>query len=293
LARSLAIGPADGGHPLPDERSLTSGAALMEFARTVPPSATFLFFVAGGGSALAECPRTPYTLESIRARTHELLSTGASIAQINAERTAMSLLKGGGLGRACPAKTRLTLVLSDVPSGDLTLVASGPVTDGPMLRVAGYPELAAAAAEQLRDYSVDLAPALDLSIDDGIRYHLDWIDQNTRAAPWALISGGELPIAPTGGGLGGRNSEFVVRMADALRNRAGTWRVMSLATDGADGNSGAAGGWLRPDMLAPGDAKQAITASDTATLLARHNTQFRAGPTATNLMDLHVVLRRL
>jgi glycerate 2-kinase len=292
LARSLAIGSDDGGHPLPDERSIASGKALMEFARTVPPDDTFLFFVAGGGSALAECPRTPYTLDSIRSRTRTMISSGASIAQINAERISMSDLKGGGLGRACPAKTRLTLVLSDIPNSDLSLVASGPVADGPMLRVAGYPELAAAAAELLRGSAIDIGPALDVPIDEGVQYHLDRIDQNARAAPWALISGGELPVAPTGVGLGGRNSVLVVRMADALRHRPGKWSVLSLATDGADGNSDAAGGWLDPEMLAPGEADRAIAASDTASLLARHGTQLQPGPTATNLMDLRVVLRR-
>jgi glycerate 2-kinase len=293
LTRSIAIGADDGGHPLPDERSVAAGEALMNFARSVPPADTFLFFVAGGGSALAECPRAPHTLETIRSRTRELIASGTSISEINAERISMSLLKGGGLGRACPAAHRLTLVLADVPTQDLTLVASGPVADGPIERVAGYPELAAAAAELLRGHAVDLAPALDLSIDDGISFHLDWIDQNTRPAPWALISGGELPVAPRGEGLGGRNSEFVVRLADALRNRQGKWRVLSLATDGTDGNSGAAGGWLDPQMLASGEAERAIGASDTATLLDAHGTQFRTGPTATNLMDLRVVLRTL
>ena len=296
--RSLVIGPRgsgadyEGGHPIPDEGSFAAGKALLAFAGSVPPDDAFVFFVAGGGSALAEVANR----DDLAERTRALLASGASIAEINRERRTMSLLKGGALGRACPAAQKLTLVLADVPSSDLTLVASGPVTDGTLVRVAGYPELAAAAAETLQRRgvaSIDIAPALDLPMAEGIEFHLDWIEANRRQAPWALISGGELPVRVLGDGRGGRNSEFVIRMADALRAHPGRWRVLSLATDGADGNSDAAGGWIDPRRLPPAEVSDAVENSDTATLLDRRGTLFRTGPTRTNLMDLRVLVRDL
>ena len=299
VARSIVVGPHgsgadfEGGHPIPDDASFAAGAALMQFAASVPADAAFVFFVAGGGSALAEHSNHP---DAIPTRTRAHLTAGISITEINRERAAMSLLKGGGLGRACSARTKLTLVLSDVPSPDLTLVASGPVTEGEFVRVAGYPELAAAACETLRRLDVaaiDIAPALDLPIDEGIRFHLDWIDAHARPAPWALVSGGELPVKVVGDGSGGRNSEFAVRMADALRTHIGRWRVLALATDGLDGNSDAAGGWIDPRRLPPAEVPMAIDRNDTATLLARRGSPFRTGPTATNLMDLRVLVRDL
>jgi len=296
--RKLVIGPHgsgadfEGGHPVPDEGSFRAGEALLRFAASIPPDHAFLFFVAGGGSALAEVP----ACDDVPERTRALLASGASIERINRERQAMSRLKGGALGRACRAAERLTLVLSDVPSGDLRLVASGPVTDGPIVRVAGYPELAAAAVEQLRRHgvvAVDLAPALDMPIEEGVELHRAWIDAHARRAPWALVSGGELPVAVRGDGEGGRNSEFVIRMADRMRDLPGRWSVTSLATDGADGNSEGAGGWIDPRRLPPDEARHAIARSDTAGLLARLGRLFRTGPTATNLMDLRLIVRHL
>jgi len=296
--RTLTVGPRgsgadfEGGHPLPDEGSFRAGAALLEFAATVPRDHAFLFFVAGGGSALAEVP----ACDDIVARTDALLRSGAPIAEINRARQRMSRLKGGALGRACPAARKLTLVLCDVPSGDLSLVASGPVLDGEIVRVGGYAELAAAAVEVLRRsgiVGVDLAPALDEGIEAGVARHRDWIRRHARPAPWALVSGGELPVAVRGGGRGGRNSEFVVRMADALRDAPGRWRVLALATDGDDGNSGAAGGWIDPRRLRPDEAADSIARSDTASLLDRRGHLFRPGRTDTNLMDLRVLVRDL
>jgi hydroxypyruvate reductase len=293
--RTLTVGPRgsgadyEGSHPVPDDSSFAAGEALMEFAASVPADDAFLFFVAGGGSALAEVP----TVNDVAERTRALLRSGKSIVEINRERRERSKLKGGGLGRACSAKQKLTLVLSDVPTADLTLVASGPVTDGEIVRVAGYAELAAAAAEALRHHgirSIDVAPALDLPIRDGIALHRDW---TPRPAPWALISGGELTVAVTGDGRGGRNSEFVIRMADALRTAPGSWRVLSLATDGVDGNSDAAGGWADPRRLPPDEVADALARSDTAGLLERRGTLLRTGPTQTNLMDLHLLVRDL
>ncbi|MEM8884685.1 MAG: DUF4147 domain-containing protein, partial [Planctomycetota bacterium] len=231
VARRLTIAPhgsgadIEAGHPLPDAGSLRAGEALLAFARALPEDGTFLFFVAGGGSALAELPRAPHTLEEIIARTRALL--GRPIAELNAARAEMSALKGGRLGEACPARQVVTLVLSDVPGADLDLVASGPVRRGRRERVAGYPELAAAAIECLRAQgiaAIDLAPALDNTMDDGVALHRDWIGAHARPAPWALVSGGELPVAARGSGRGGRNSEFVVRLADALRTQPGRWR---------------------------------------------------------------------
>jgi hydroxypyruvate reductase len=140
---------------------------------------------------------------------------------------------------------------------------------------------------------VDLAPALDLPIEDGVAVHRDWVGRHAREAPWALVSGGELPATVHGDGLGGRNSEFVVRMADALRDAPGRWCVLSFATDGDDGNSGAAGGWLDPRRLRPDEAAGALARSDTASLLDRKGRLFRTGPTETNLMDLRVLVRDL
>src|SRR5438067_11751860 len=57
----------EGGHPLPDEGSLRAGQALLSAAASLDPRDAALLLVCGGGSALAEAPRPPLTLEEVRA----------------------------------------------------------------------------------------------------------------------------------------------------------------------------------------------------------------------------------
>ena len=43
-----------GAHPVPDERSLAAGHALVEFASAIPAGALVFCLISGGGSALVE-----------------------------------------------------------------------------------------------------------------------------------------------------------------------------------------------------------------------------------------------
>src|SRR5258708_40244128 len=54
-----------------------------------------------------------------------------------------------------------------------------------------------------------------------------------------LISGGEVTVKVTNGGVGGRNQQFALACAKKIRGENIT--VLSAGTDGVDGNSPAAG----------------------------------------------------
>ncbi|MFM8892727.1 MAG: glycerate-2-kinase family protein [Planctomycetia bacterium] len=82
--------------------------------------------ITGGGSALLAAPRAGVTLEEKIAVTRRLSRSGADIASLNAVRRTMSVVKAGGLARACTAGDLLVLVLSDVIGDDLDVIASGP-----------------------------------------------------------------------------------------------------------------------------------------------------------------------
>ena len=57
---------------------------------------------------------------------------------------------------------------------------------------------------------------LDMSFSDGIMLHLQIIKENITKKNFLYLSGGELPVIVTGNGLGGRNSQFVVKMGEEL-----------------------------------------------------------------------------
>jgi hydroxypyruvate reductase len=76
---------------------------------------------------MIESPRDPaITTEDLRLMNHALVTCGASISEINAVRRAVSSVKGGGLARAAPRASQITLVVSDVGAGEERTVASGP-----------------------------------------------------------------------------------------------------------------------------------------------------------------------
>jgi hydroxypyruvate reductase len=117
-----------GGHPLPNEASLAAGrAARSLLADADAPDALCLFLISGGGSAMLEWPRDErVTLADLRAANHALVTCGATIAEINAVRRALSAVKGGGLSALAPRAAQVSLIVSDTNSGAFADVASGP-----------------------------------------------------------------------------------------------------------------------------------------------------------------------
>jgi len=143
----------EGGHPLPDAGSLRAGEALLQAASSLAPSDAALLLVCGGGSSLAEAPRSPLDLDDMRAVNDSLLRSGAPIEEMNCVRAHLSRLKGGGLARALHAagvRSARALVLVDVPQGGPAAVSSGPA--------AADPTTFAEAREIVRRRSVALPP---------------------------------------------------------------------------------------------------------------------------------------
>src|SRR5262245_52094023 len=117
-----------GGHPLPNETSLASArAAFALLDRANNEQATVLFLISGGGSAMIEWPISDdISLDDLRSANQNLVSCGASIAEINSVRRAFSAVKGAGLARRAPCAQMFTFIVSDTNSGDEANVASGP-----------------------------------------------------------------------------------------------------------------------------------------------------------------------
>ncbi len=86
-----------------------------------------VFLISGGGSALVEQFLEPGTsLETIAATHKALVESGAPIAAINAVRKHLSAVKGGRLAAAAAPAEQLTIFVSDVPTGELDALSSGP-----------------------------------------------------------------------------------------------------------------------------------------------------------------------
>lgn len=118
------------------------------------------------------------------------------------------------------------------------------------------------------------------------------------APPCCLVTGGETTVAlgsSTSIGLGGRNQELALAAIEAL---AGTPEValLSLATDGEDGPTDAAGALVTGDSLAHAhslglDLADALARHASHELLAKLDALVRTGPTGTNVCDLALLFR--
>src|SRR5208282_2691211 len=114
------------------------------------------------------------------------------------------------------------------------------------------------------------------------------------SAPRALIAGGETTVVlGPRPGQGGRNQEFVLSAARTVAGRNAV--VLSAGTDGIDGPTDAAGGWVDGTTWSRGS----LLGLDLPGRLARHasydaldrlGSLLITGPTGTNVMDLHVGL---
>jgi len=116
------------------------------------------------------------------------------------------------------------------------------------------------------------------------------------APPVCLLAGGETTVTVTGSGRGGRNQELVVAAAEPLAAFPVPAVIASLATDGIDGNSDAAGGVADDRTLS---RAQALGLAPPAAFLAENDSRsflgplgdlILTGPTGTNVMDLTALI---
>jgi len=121
----------EGGHPLPDGRSLEAGERAAALAASLGPDDLLICLISGGGSALMTAPAAGVLLADLQALTAALLACGARIDEINSLRRHLDRVKGGGLAKLAGGARILSLILSDVVGNPLEAIASGPTAPDP------------------------------------------------------------------------------------------------------------------------------------------------------------------
>lgn len=112
--------------------------------------------------------------------------------------------------------------------------------------------------------------------------------------PCVLLSGGETTVTVRGAGRGGRNVEFLLALALALRGHAGV-HALAGDTDGVDGIEEIAGATAGPQTLARArelgiDPAQALADNDAHSFFEALGDSVVTGPTRTNVNDFRAVL---
>ena len=324
----------EAGHPVPDENSFRATQAALDLVAGAKETDTVLFLLSGGGSALFEKPLIPGgELQDI---TQQLLACGADIVEMNTIRKRLSAVKGGRFALACAPARVYSIVLSDILGDPLDMIASGPavpdrstcaqaqaIAETYGLRLSGAAraclqqetpkaldnvethitgsvrELCAAAAAacgQLGYQPVLLTDHLDCEAREAGRFLADIARTHAgRGQATAYLAGGETVVRLTGHGLGGRNQELALAAAPGLAGLPAA--VFSVGSDGTDGPTDAAGGYVDGDtaaaLAARGlDAGTVLADNDAYHALQAVDGLIVTGPTGTNVNDVAVVLVR-
>ena len=323
----------EAGHPLPDANSVRAAREALLLTEGLTERDCVLFLVSGGGSALFESPLVP--LAELEDVTQQLLACGADIVEINTIRKRLSAVKGGRFALHCAPASVFSIILSDIIGDPLDMIASGPaypdsstccqsltIAEKYRLRLSdaaraclaqetpkalpnvtshvtgSVRELCAAAereAQALGYQCVLLTDCLCCEAREAGRFlaaiartHAD------TARPLAFLAGGETVVHLTGRGRGGRNQELALAAAEGLAGLPQA-AIFSFGSDGTDGPTDAAGGYVDQSSLAAlraagTDPADALRQNDAYPALAKIGGLILTGPTGTNVNDLSVLL---
>ena len=124
--------------------------------------------------------------------------------------------------------------------------------------------------------------------------HVHEADGAGAAQRKAFIAGGETVVKLTGTGLGGRNQELALAAADEIAGMEGA-AVFSVGSDGTDGPTDAAGGYVDGDTKAELEAlgiaiDDVLANNDSYHALEKVGGLIITGPTGTNVNDVAVAL---
>ena len=323
----------EAGHPVPDDNTFLGTQKALDLVAGLKPEDTVLFLLSGGGSALFEQPLIPG--EEIRDITEQLLACGADIVEINTIRKRLSGVKGGRFALACAPARVFSVVLSDILGDPLDMIASGPavpdtstcqqamaiaqkyglrLTDEARAllaretpkalpnittRITGSVRaLCAAAADACRALGYEpiiLTDRLCCQAREAGSFLASVV--KTHAADGrklAFIAGGETVVQLTGNGKGGRNQELALAAAPGIADIPGA-AVFSVGSDGTDGPTDAAGGYVDHEsgaaLKARGvDVYRVLQNNDAYHALECVGGLIITGPTGTNVNDVAVAL---
>ena len=121
----------EAGHPMPDQAGQAAAQRILDLAATAQADDLLLCLISGGGSALLSLPAPGLSMADIQMVTKGLLISGANIHEMNCVRKHISAIAGGRLARAAKGARIVTLLISDVPGDDISVIASGPTVADP------------------------------------------------------------------------------------------------------------------------------------------------------------------
>ena len=322
----------EGGHPVPDQGSFDGTAKALELVTGLTEEDTVVFLLSGGGSALFEAPLV--SAEELQDITRQLLACGADIVEMNTIRKRLSGVKGGRFAQKCAPAKVFSIVLSDILGDPLDMIASGPAypdstTCEQALAIAkkydlklsdaawdllaqetpkalsnvttqitgSVRELCAAAAKKCAEMGYEPILLTDQLCCEA-RHAGSFLasiaaTHKNEGKAVAYLAGGETVVRLTGKGKGGRNQELALAAAPGIAGLNAA--VFSVGSDGTDGPTDAAGGYVDGETMAAFaaldvDVFAVLQNNDAFHALEKSGGLIYTGATGTNVNDVAVLL---
>lgn len=276
------------------DRLLRAGAPIDDLNAVRAP----LSLVKGGGlrRAAKHARFVTLLLSDVLGNDPRVIASGPTVRSAFTSASALSVLDRYGLRDRVPASVRTMLAAADDRDEQEGVSFAADVV---MVVADNNAAIEAAAAA---------ASGLGLRADIAWRGRQGeasalanaWLDRCQQAPSDidVVLGGGEATVTVRGGGVGGRNTEFALAAALAMRDRGlADWTVASLATDGQDGPTEVAGAIadaLTPSRAAAAgcDPDQALRDNDSLRVFEAAGGLVAPGPTGTNVNDLYFAVRR-
>ncbi|HEX8965888.1 MAG TPA: DUF4147 domain-containing protein [Patescibacteria group bacterium] len=257
-----------GTHPLPSQENLDYTQKVLESMQNLSETDLVLVVICGGGSVLFEKPKS-LSLEQLTNLNSALLKSGATISEMNVIRKHVSDVKGGKLAKKLYPASVVSLIFSDVPGNDLSVIASGPTVKDPstkqdmqqiiekyQLQSVGLTEndfeetpkdenVFAKVSNILMVSNVTALTAMQQKAKElgaNARILSDRLEGNAKTigkdlvnqtnAHEILLAGGETTVHVTGKGNGGRNQSLVLGTLPYITDN--TTIIVSFDSDGWD-----------------------------------------------------------
>ncbi len=321
----------EGGHPIPGDSSLRAGRAAREFVSRLAPGDLLVCLISGGGSALMAAPLIPLAeLQALTAsllacgarideintlRRHLDSLKGGGLAQAANDAQILSLILSDVVGdpleaiasgptapdpstreEAISVIEKYSLDTGFIPFFRETAKPGDPVFGRVENRVIASNDIALRAAlEQARQEGFQAEVIRSGMQGEAGEVGRELVEalktaESRLERPFCLLAGGETTVTLRGDGRGGRNQELALGAVESLRGMEDVM-LISLATDGEDGPTDAAGAVAAGDSARRAEslgmaAPDYLSRNDAYAFFARLDDLVKTGPSSTNVNDL-------
>jgi len=321
----------ESAHPVPDQRSVCAGQALLKFMAARPIQQDFIFLISGGASSLVEVLPDGLYLEDLQKVNRWLLGSGWSITAMNRVRKSLSCIKGGRLAQRLTGHRVNCLMISDVPDNSPDVIGSGflspDISDelqsenipewikklpkappAPLLGDVCFNAVNIRIVAKLED-AMQAAKKRAMTLGYDVYLHEDLITCDAQLAGQKLVRtlcdgefgvhiwGGETTVClPENPGQGGRNQQLALAAAVELAGMDAHY-FLAAGTDGSDGPTQAAGALVDGHTLQRGiqagfNVQKTLASANAGEFLQASGDLIVTGPTGTNVMDLILAIKQ-